>query len=124
MKKLVLSIALVAVGSFLMAQQTERKVANKAEMQQKHEAKLQEMKQQLNLSDAQVAQIRALKDKQKADNAKAQDKVQSGRQQSEADMKNILTPEQYTKWQTLKADKVQQKRKFQTQDERELPNAQ
>lgn len=124
MKKLVLSAALIAMGSFAMAQQTAQRVADKAELQQKHENKMQAMKQQLNLTDAQVERIQALKEKQKANHMKARESMQAnGKQQYEAEMKNILTPEQYTKWQAMKAQKAERKVKLQNKDARELPNA-
>ena len=101
MKKLVLSLAFVGLGTFAMAQQTQAKKFDKAEMHQKHEAKLQNMKQELGLSDAQMAQIKELDTKKmearKADREQKVAQMSAKKQQHESDMKAILTQEQYTK---------------------------
>lgn len=67
MKKLVLSLAFLSVASFATAQQNQQRKpkteAEKAEMQAKRAEKqnehLAKMKADLNLSDAQVAKIKA-----------------------------------------------------------------
>ena len=64
MKKIVLSAAFVILGTFAMAQQTP--MMNKkdpAQMEQKRQEKLKVMQTELNLTNAQVAQIKALQDK-------------------------------------------------------------
>lgn len=73
MKKLVLAIAFIGMGSFAMAQQTtpQDKQARAAEMKQKMEQKQQEhldqMQKDLNLNQSQVAQIKELHNKRKAE---------------------------------------------------------
>lgn len=127
MKKLVLAIAFIGIGSFAMAQQTtpQDRVAKRAEMQQKMQQKeqehLAEMQKDLNLNASQVAQIKALHETRKAE-MKAEfeknkevrqakmEEMKAKRAQMDADMKKILTPEQYDKWQADRKTKMEQKR--------------
>ncbi|BAP29731.1 uncharacterized protein CHSO_0694 [Chryseobacterium sp. StRB126] len=127
MKKLVLAIAFIGMGSFAMAQQTtpQDKEARRAEMQQKMQQKEQEhlaqMQKDLNLNASQVAQIKALHETKKAE-MKAEfaknkevrqakmEEMKAKRAQMDADMKKILTPEQYDKWQADRKVKMEQKR--------------
>ncbi|WP_160139114.1 hypothetical protein [Chryseobacterium sp. c4a] len=127
MKKLVLAIAFIGMGSFAMAQQTtpQDREARRAEMQQKMQQKEQEhlaqMQKDLNLNASQVAQVKALQEKRKAE-MKAEfaknkevrqakmDEMKAKRAQMDADMKKILTPEQYDKWQADRKVKMEQKR--------------
>ncbi|MGE8525431.1 hypothetical protein [Chryseobacterium rhizosphaerae] len=127
MKKLVLAIAFIGMGSFAMAQQTtpQDKEARRAEMQQKRQQKEQEhlaqMQKDLNLNQSQVAQIKDLHEKRKtemkADFEKNKetrqakmDEMKAKRAQMDADMKQILTPQQYDKWQADRKAKMEQKR--------------
>jgi Spy/CpxP family protein refolding chaperone len=127
MKKLVLAIAFIGMGSFAMAQQTtpQDREARRAEMQQKMQQKEQEhlaqMQKDLNLNASQVAQVKALHEKRKAemkaDFAKNKEvrqakmeEMKAKRAQMDADMKKILTPEQYDKWQVDRKAKMEQKR--------------
>ncbi|MEJ5105265.1 hypothetical protein [Chryseobacterium sp. MYb328] len=127
MKKLVLAIAFIGIGSFAMAQQTtpQDKEARRAEMQQKMQQKEQEhlaqMQKDLNLNASQVTQVKALHEKRKAemkaDFAKNKEvrqakmeEMKAKRAQMDADMKKILTPEQYDKWQVDRKAKMEQKR--------------
>lgn len=77
-----------------------------------------EMKQELNLTDAQVAQIKTLHEKKAAERkaemtAKKEDRMKKMKE-NEAEMQKILTPEQYKKFQELKAKKMaERKEKFQ-----------
>ncbi|SMD00982.1 hypothetical protein [Chryseobacterium sp. YR221] len=127
MKKLVLAIAFIGMGSFAMAQQTtpQDKEARRAEMQQKRQQKEQEhlaqMQKDLNLNQSQVAQIKDLHEKRKAemkadfeknkDTRQAKmDEMRAKRAQMDADMKQILTPQQYDKWQADRKAKMEQRR--------------
>ncbi|MCG2792483.1 MAG: Spy/CpxP family protein refolding chaperone [Weeksellaceae bacterium] len=109
MKKLILSAAFLGLGVFGFAQQTAT-----ADMTQKKMEHMQKMKQDLNLSDAQVAQLKALHEANAADRkenmgtSKA-DKMQKMKQ-NEAEMQKILTPEQFKKFQELKAQKMAEKK--------------
>ncbi|OCA79347.1 hypothetical protein BBH99_19205 [Chryseobacterium contaminans] len=127
MKKLVLAIAFIGIGSFAMAQQTtpQDREAKRAEMQQKMQQKEQEhlaqMQKDLNLNASQVAQIKTLHETRKAE-MKAEfeknkevrqakmEEMKAKRAQMDADMKKILTPEQYDKWQADRKAKMEQKR--------------
>lgn len=77
-----------------------------------------EMKQELNLTDAQVAQLKALHESKAAERkqemaTKKIDRAQKMKE-NEAEMQKILTPEQYKKFQELKAKKMaERKEKFQ-----------
>lgn len=119
MKRIVLSAAFIIVGSFAMAQQTMTKTPQQSvEMQQKKAEKMKQMQQELNLTDAQMMQIKDLKAKKQAQRAASETQSREGkmqmmkqnRQQWNAEMQKILTPEQYQKWQS-KMDKGAEKRK-------------
>ena len=121
MKKIVLSAAFVIIGTFAMAQQTP--MMNKkdpAQMEQKRQEKLKVMQTELNLTNAQVAQIKALQDKKMAERQQNAPQMQAERkakmeamkarqEQWNAEMRKILTPEQYQKWETKKKQNMQNK---------------
>ena len=122
MKKIVFSAAFVVMGTFAMAQQTP--MMNKkdpAQMEQKRQEKLKMMQAELNLTSAQVAQIKALQDKKMAEKQQNASQMQEQRkakmeamkarqEQWNAEMRKILTPEQYQKWETKKQQNMQNKR--------------
>lgn len=126
MKKLVLAIALIGVGSFAMAQQVPQdKKVNRAEMEQKMQQREQEritaMQKDLSLNQSQVAQIKNLHEKRKAEMKNEFDKnkeqrqarmeqMKAKREQMDNDMKKILSPEQYDKWQAGKKAKMEERR--------------
>ncbi len=127
MKKLVLAVALVGMGSLAMAQQTppQDKEGRRAEMHQKFQEKerehLDKMQKDLNLNQSQVAQIKALHEKRKAEMKADFDKNKDRRQarmqemkvkreRMDADMKQILTPQQYDKWQADRKAKMEQRK--------------
>ena len=123
MKKIVLSAAFAVIGTFAMAQQTP--MMNKkdpAQMEQKRQEKLSAMKAELNLTNAQVAQIKALQDKKMAERKQSTTQMQAERkakmeamkakrEQWNAEMRQILTPEQYKKWEAKKQQNMQDKKK-------------
>lgn len=124
MKKIILSAAFLALGTFAMAQQNTSKMQQKdpAQMEQKRQDKMKMMQTELNLSDAQMTKIQALQDKKIAEKRAMAPQVQAERKskmeamkanhdQWNNEMKHILTPEQYQKWETSKKDKMQNKRK-------------
>ena len=124
MKKLVLSVALVAMGTFAMAQQNQRmQKMDPAKMEQKRADHMKQMQMDLNLSEAQVSKIKVLQDQRMAErkeNApqmqaerKAKiDQMKAKRDQNEAEMKNILTPAQYQKWEAMKKEKMKERGKM------------
>ncbi len=121
MKKLILSVALVAVGTFATAQQNQRmQKMDPAKMEQKRADHLKQMQTDLNLSEAQVAKIKALQDKRMAERKENAPKLHAERKakmeqmkakraQNQAEMKSVLTPEQYQKYETMKKEKMQEK---------------
>lgn len=124
MKKIILSAAFLALGTFAMAQQNTLKMQQKdpAQMEQKRQDKMKMMQTELNLSDAQMTKIQALQEKKMAEKRAMAPQVQAERKskmeamkanhdQWNNEMKQILTPEQYQKWETSKKDKMQNKRK-------------
>lgn len=122
MKKLVLAIAFIGMGSFAMAQQTtptpQDRQAKRAEMKEKFQQREQEhmaqMQKDLNLNQAQVDKIKALHEKRKAemkaDFEKNKDQRKAKRAQMDADMKQILTPQQYDKWQADRKAKMEERK--------------
>ena len=121
MKKIVLSAAFVILGTFAMAQQTPMMIKkDPAQMEQKRQEKLKMMQTELNLTNAQVAQIKALQDKKMAEKQQNASQMQEQRkakmeamkarqEQWNAEMRKILTPEQYQKWETKKKQNMQNK---------------
>lgn len=111
MKKLILSVAFLGLGVFGFAQQS--KSANVDHSQKKAEH-LQKMKQELNLTDAQVLQLKTLHEKKAVDRkadfaAKKEDRMQKMKQ-NEAEMQKILTPDQFKKYQEMKAKKMAERK--------------
>lgn len=128
MKKLLFSMAILGLGTFAMAQKTESNMKmNSPEMKQKMEMKQQQhldkMKTDLNLSDAQVIQIKEMQEKQhqqrraKMDAAKSKNAMMKNRGAANDEMKSILTPAQYEKWQASRTEKMQMRKdKMQNKD--------
>ena len=124
MKKIVLSAAFAVFGTFAMAQQDGKMMQkDPAQMEQKRAEHLKKMQADLGLSDAQVAQVKALQDKRMAERKENAPKMQAERKakrtqidakraQHEAEMKQILTPEQFQKWQLMKKDRMYDKNYF------------
>ena len=109
MKKLILSAAFLGLGVFGFAQTTA-----KADHSQKKAERLQQMKQELNLTDAQVAQLKALHESKAAERkaemtAKKEDRMQKMKE-NEAEMQKILTPDQFKKFQALKEKKMAERK--------------
>ena len=121
MKKLVLGAAFLTLGTFAMAQQNQRmQKMDPAKMEQRQADHMKQMKMDLNLTDAQVIKIKALQDKrmserqQNAPQMQAERKarmemMQAKRTQHDADMKQILTPEQYQNWKKNMQQKMQKR---------------
>ena len=122
MKKIFLTLAL-GVATITFAQQMDRPAKmdpeqRKAEMQKKQQEHLDKMSKDLNLSQDQVKKIKDLQDKQMADMQKnmQQREVERKAKMEEmkkkqdahaAEMKKILTPEQYQKWDADKKAKME-----------------
>ena len=113
----------LARGTFDMAQKTPMTPEKKAEMLKKNEAKAQqhlaEMQKELQLNATQMDQLRALHEKRRTENKimmeqnkdmrkKMSENRKEKMKQREAEMKAILTPQQFEKWQTQRQEKRQQ----------------
>ena len=119
MKKIVLGLAFLGLGSMAMAQQVEqpKKKLDPAVMAQKRQedakAKLDKMAKELSLSADQVAKIEQLHksegEARKAMMQEQQAKVKADRDaqkaKRDAEMKKILSKDQYAKWEALRAEK-------------------
>lgn len=119
MKKLAISLAIFG-ATFVMAQQTPRQMdsAKKQEMQAKRDAHLDMMKKDLNLTQTQVNQLKSIHEKYQAQRIQERQKMtqmrkqqmEAGkmqRQQMDDEMRKVLTPEQYQKWQLKKQENMQ-----------------
>lgn len=132
MKQLVLSLALVGMGTVAMAQQRTMPAKDdqqrKEVMEQKKAEHMAEMQKELNLTQAQISQLKALHEKHQAQREaqrkenqelrkQKMESIQKDKQQMDNEMRQILTPEQYAKWEAKKAEKMQD-RKAKLQDKR------
>lgn len=123
MKKVFL-LALVVVGMTAFAQEKDGKRAEREKLttDQKVELQVKKMNKDLNLNEKQTEQVKALVTKQvqkreakKAemqqvkDKNRAQMKAQMETEQAAvtSEMKKILTPEQFTKWEKNREDKIE-----------------
>ncbi len=131
MKKFIIA-ALISVGTYAVAQQTpsipERKAMmeqKKAEMEKtraiKQQQHLAEMQKNLNLNEQQMEKIRAMQHRQmeerkvqlQKNREMEKDRMQTMKlkhQQREAEMKSILTPEQFAKWQENRQEMMAQRK--------------
>ena len=131
MKKIFLSLAIVMTGVFAMAQQTKAEVkmveasavkAHKKSKQGGYETRLAKMKVDLNLTDSQVSQLKANHEKTQAENLELRKKAKLDRvtfqkkrmEKKDAELKQILTPDQYKTWK-LQKEEMMQKRKLKSQ---------
>ena len=125
MKKLVLSLALVSFGTFAMAQQKKVAPMNPEAHQQKMEQRKAEhmakMQKELNLTPAQAAQIKAVNERYKDIHEQNRAQMKAVReqrfaenkkiqQQRDNELRQILTPEQYAKWEANKQENMAKKK--------------
>ncbi len=116
MKKLILGAAFLSISTFAIAQQSPKiQKMDPAKMEQKRADHLKKMQVELNLSDAQVAQLKDLQNKKMAERKKMapqkmaerkakMELMKAKRAQHQAEMRKILTPEQYKKWEAKQQD--------------------
>lgn len=125
MKKIVYTLACMAIGTFAMAQKSEMppmrdQHERKEMMEQKRAQHMAKMEQELNLTKAQVSQIKAIQDRHQAQREQERIKNQELRkqkmeaykkdkQQMDDEIRKVLTPEQYAKWQAKKQENMQKK---------------
>lgn len=134
MKKLLLSSMFLLTGLALSAQQSPV-MAKKdpAQMEQKRAEKLKMMQTDLQLTDAQVVKIKALQNKKMEERRRNAPQLQAERkakmeamkakkQQYDNEMKQILTPAQFEKWQTQQKERMQaRKGKMQHRPMKQMP---
>lgn len=121
MKKLFLSMALVGLSTFAFAQQSQSTTNNmkrgdmKQNMAMHQQKQMDKMKSDLNLNDDQVMKIKALQDErmEARKNKMAGNKTEKMEKRKDAreEMKKILTPEQYTKWESHMKEKMEKGKK-------------
>ncbi len=134
MKKIVLSAVFVITGSFAMAQQGAMMQNRSPEqMEQRRADNMKQMQANLNLTPAQVAQINTLHEKRMAERnqnmpmmqakrAAKMQAMQEKRTQHATEMRKILTPEQYKKWEVTRNDRMQNNsKKMQNRPMKRMP---
>lgn len=123
MKKMIIS-ALVVSGGFMFAQQTsvpsmKDKPSREVQMKKIKAAHFEQMQKSLDLSAAQLEQIKALHEKQNAERMAERSKMQELRKErikeykakqekKNEEMKAILSKEQYAKWEAMRAERMAQ----------------
>ncbi len=124
MKKVFLSLAFVAIGTFAMAQKTDKmQKMDPVKMEQKRADHLMKMKTEYNLSDAQVMKIKGLQDQRmaqrkleapqrQAERKAKMEMMRTKRTQHNAEMRQIMTPDQYQKWEAKQNQNRQQRGKM------------
>lgn len=123
MKKIIVSFAIIAFGGFAMAQEQTPSVSTKEAVQPRSEYfenEIKILKTELSLSDDQVVKLRAANDKRreemaalrqarKEQNAEQMKKMQATKRERDADVKEILSAEQYDKFQQYQERKRKEK---------------
>ena len=124
MKKLILSAAFLAVGTFAFAQQNGQMAKKDQQtMEQKKADHFKKMQTELNLTETQVAQLKALHEKRmterkmeapqrQAEKKAKMEKMKAKRAEHQAEMKKILSSDQYQKWMASNQQKMQKKRQM------------
>ena len=124
MKKLIFSAAFLAVGTFDFAQQNGQMAKKDQQtMEQKKADHFKKMQTELNLTETQVAQLKTLHEKRmaerkmeapqrQAERKAKMEKMKAKRAEHQAEMKKILSPDQYQKWMASNQEKMQKKRQM------------
>lgn len=121
-------VAIFGLGTLAMAQQVtkspEDRMQKRLEKQQMH---LDKLKQDLGLNDAQVAKIKDLQNREYAQiKSDAENNTLNKKAMLEnhnTEMKTILTPDQYTKWQAKRqAKRAEMKEKMQERKSQKMQN--
>ncbi|MEC5395663.1 hypothetical protein [Bergeyella sp. RCAD1439] len=114
MKKIVFMLAFLSFGAWATAQEmpTSGKVEGSRKERNATDAKrhLEEMKKELNLTPAQVAQFEAAHEKYRSHREEERARNKQVRQQMDQEIRRILTPEQYTRWEARHSKKDGKKR--------------
>ena len=129
MKKLIVA-ALLVVGMTTFAQEKEGRIPGKEKLtsEQKVNLQVKKMTKYLDLNETQTKEIRVLVTKEvekreaKIEEMKAQRKAEQAAVSS--DMKKILTPEQYAKWEKNREEKKESiKEKMAKRKSKDIPES-
>ena len=129
MKKLIVA-ALLVVGLTTYAQEKEGRIPGKEKLtsEQKVNLQVKKMTKYLGLNETQTKEIRVLVTKEvekreaKIEEMKAQRKAEQAAVSS--DMKKILTPEQYAKWEKNREEKKESiKEKMAKRKSKDIPES-
>lgn len=121
MKNFAIILSFLAIGNWATAQTSPVKEdvqSRKAKMEMKRAEHMAELQRELNLSPEQVNKIQAAQNKQRELTKQQNETFRNQRKESfkknreaiDAEMKTILTPQQYDKWQAKKKEKIAEKR--------------
>ncbi len=105
-------MAFVGLGTFAMAQETPSSTTKmnegdmKQNMEMRQQKQLDKMKADLNLNDDQVMKIKAMQQERQSKMAAYRDAKMQNAKDAKDKMKQILTPEQYAKWENNMKDKM------------------
>ncbi len=105
-------MAFVGLGTFAMAQETPSSTTKmnegdmKQNMEMRQQKQLDKMKTDLNLNDDQVIKIKAMQQERQSKMAAYRDAKMKNEKDAKDKMKQILTPEQYAKWENNMKDKM------------------
>ena len=124
MKNLILGLALAATGTFTYAQQVQKRTPlDPAKMEERRVEHLKQMQIDLNLTDAQLEKISELQERRMVERkanletkrAKMQARaelIKAKKAQHEEEMRQILTSEQYQKWQAQNQQKMDRRQEM------------
>ena len=108
MKKLIVA-ALLVVGLTTYAQEKEGRRAGreKLTLEQKVDLQVKKMTKDLDLNEKQTKDVRALVTKQVEKREAIKIQMQAEKEAVSVEMKKILTPEQYVKWEKNREEKIE-----------------
>ena len=129
MKKVIL-VALLVVGMTTFAQEKKGRRAEGAKLtsEQKVDLQVKKMTKDLDLNETQTKEIRVLVTKEVEKREAKREEMKAQRKAEEAavsaDMKKILTPEQYAKWEKNREEKKEStKEKMAKRKSKNLPES-
>jgi periplasmic protein CpxP/Spy len=106
MKKIVYRYLSLGVFAFALTTATAQNKNNDSSREQK----LEQLKKDLNLSDAQVLKIKQIEDSYKDEKLELKRKMKEVRKKEFNEMDAVFTPEQKTKLKELRSKKIQNKK--------------
>ncbi len=108
MKKLIVA-ALLVVGLTTYAQEKEGRRAGREKLtsEQKVNLQVKKMTKDLDLNEKQTKEVRALVTKEVEKREAIKIQIQAEKEAVSVEMKKILTPEQYAKWEKNREEKIE-----------------